>query len=368
MSLRFQPDPADSSALPVPELVDPEAPDASEQEFSASLEEPTPRFVVDEEVAAETEPEAAAPIGGTLPAEGQLEDGPVGPAQPILLGGSEPDPDAWRQEVSARVSNYRAKRKPHVPRYPSLQLRFDPPLPIADRPPMPTASRHSMAVESVAAPIDAEEPTAPPAPAARILEFPRSVIVPPRPLDELAEPVLDRPRILEAPELVPPPPALGGMLIEAPEQPPVDDRRPGIDVPLRSASMSRRLAATAIDGLLVLAALALFGYVFFRMTEFMQPSRAIVAMALALAGIFWAGYQYLLLVYTGTTPGLRLARLKLERFDGSSVPRKLRRWRVFASVLSGLSLGLGYAWSALDEDALCWHDRATHTYMAPNPR
>jgi uncharacterized RDD family membrane protein YckC len=85
----------------------------------------------------------------------------------------------------------------------------------------------------------------------------------------------------------------------------------------------------------------------------------------ALAGIFWVAYQYALVVYTGTTPGLKLARLRLDQFDGSAVPRNLRRWRVLASVLSGLSLGLGYAWCFLDEDELCWHDRITRTYMAP---
>ncbi len=31
---------------------------------------------------------------------------------------------------------------------------------------------------------------------------------------------------------------------------------------------------------------------------------------------------------------------------------------------------MGYAWLFLDEDALCWHDRITHTYLAPrkNPK
>jgi len=43
----------------------------------------------------------------------------------------------------------------------------------------------------------------------------------------------------------------------------------------------------------------------------------------------------------------------------------LRRWRVLASWLSGVSLGMGYAWVLLDEDGLCWHDRITHTYLAP---
>jgi hypothetical protein len=65
---------------------------------------------------------------------------------------------------------------------------------------------------------------------------------------------------------------------------------------------------------------------------------------------------------------LKLAKLQLSCFDGAAVPRKTRRWRVLASVLSALSLALGYAWCFLDEDRLCWHDRITRTYMAPKQR
>jgi hypothetical protein len=43
----------------------------------------------------------------------------------------------------------------------------------------------------------------------------------------------------------------------------------------------------------------------------------------------------------------------------------MRRWRVLGSMLSGISLGMGYAWQFLDEDALCWHERVTKTYLAP---
>jgi len=32
-------------------------------------------------------------------------------------------------------------------------------------------------------------------------------------------------------------------------------------------------------------------------------------------------------------------------------------------VLSCISLGLGFAWAALDEDCLGWHDRITRTYL-----
>jgi len=124
------------------------------------------------------------------------------------------------------------------------------------------------------------------------------------------------------------------------------------------------LSALFDDGIIAVAC-ALFGYIFWKLTAIRPPRFQIVEIAGGLAGVFWAGYQYLLVVYAGTTPGLRLARLELTRFDGSPAGRRLRRWRVLASFLSAISLGMGYAWVFLDEDSLCWHDRITHTYLAP---
>jgi uncharacterized RDD family membrane protein YckC len=71
----------------------------------------------------------------------------------------------------------------------------------------------------------------------------------------------------------------------------------------------------------------------------------------------------LFVVYTGSTPGLRAARLRLAGFDGSPLNRRLRRWRVLASFLSAFSAGLGYLWCVLDQDGLCWHDRITGTHV-----
>jgi uncharacterized RDD family membrane protein YckC len=202
---------------------------------------------------------------------------------------------------------------------------------------------------------------------ARIIPFPRSATAPPTPLEELAEPVPDRPRILEVPEVAPPAPALGGILIEPAEEP-MDSRRPGFEVPLQCAPRLPRLLAATTDGVLVLLATAMFGWIFFKMTATVPPLRQLMVLVLSGLGIGWVAYQYLLLVYTGTTPGLKIAHLRLSRFDGSRVPRRLRRWRVLASVLSGFSFGLGYAWCALDEDQLSWHDRITRTYLAPRTR
>ena len=158
------------------------------------------------------------------------------------------------------------------------------------------------------------------------------------------------------------------LLLLEPAEEPANERRPGFEIPLQAAPMARRVAATAIDAFLVMSAFAAFAYIFFRFTAELPPLAKIAGSGALLIGLMWAAYQYLLLVYSGTTPGLKLAKLELHRFDGSPVPLRLRRWRVLTSVLSGLSLGLGYAWCFLDEDRLCWHDRITRTYMAPKNR
>jgi uncharacterized RDD family membrane protein YckC len=201
---------------------------------------------------------------------------------------------------------------------------------------------------------------------ARIIEFPRSAYAPPVRLNDLADPVLDRPRILEAPEVVPPPPAMGGITIEeaAKAEP---ERRPGIDMPLQPAPLEQHLLAVAIDAAIVLLAGAAFSAIFYELTHIRPALPQLMGCGAGLLGVFWAAYQYLLIVYSGTTPGLRAMKLQLQRFDGNLTSRCLRRWRVLGSMLSGISLGMGYAWQFLDEDGLCWHERVTKTYLAPQP-
>ncbi len=317
---------------------------------------------------------------------------------------NDSDGAAWRQEIAARLDRYHSRRKPRPPRYPSLRLQFEqdaeqtnqpadslaadeavsPPA-LVSRASVPQVSHNALALDRFAEqseaippaaetsladfPASAGQPSSSPisVPTAKIIEFPRSWSPPVRPAEELAEPVITSPRILEVPEFVPPPPALGGITIESAK--PVEvERRPGIDFPLQSASLERRILAAAMDGVLVAAAGFAFGSIFWKITAFRPPRLQLIEMAGGLGALFWSAYQYLLIVYSGTTPGLRLASLQLSRFDGKTANRRLRRWRVLASFLSALSLGMGYTWVFLDEDALCWHDRITHTYLAPKPR
>jgi uncharacterized RDD family membrane protein YckC len=105
--------------------------------------------------------------------------------------------------------------------------------------------------------------------------------------------------------------------------------------------------------------------VFFRITGSAPQWKLGSEVAATLFCVLWPVYQYAFLVFSGTTPGLRLTRLRVHRFDGTPASRNLRRWRVLASLLSCASLGLGYAWCFLDEDQLSWHDRITRTHLAP---
>ena len=361
-------DPAgfDPPAVGPEEYFDPDMPDTSEQEFSASLEAPVerPSFVVDAEPAAEIVGDAATSQGGVekvVPVTaGAAEVSEASTSEESAGGDSSPD---WRDQVSAKVSRYR-ERKPRQDRYPSLSLPLQFEVsPLRDQtrleaaPDAPEEPRTWAESTEVQAPREAPvvmEATA------RVLEFPRPVLLPSRG-EELADPVMARPRIVEAPELLPPPPALGGILIEPLATEEVD-RLPGLDVPLQSSPFSRRLLAGAIDAAVVAVALAAFGYIFFRMNG-VPPIRIAAEMVAALLAVLWPAYQYAFLVFSKTTPGLWVAKLEVTRFDGAPASRSLRRWRVLASLLSCASLGLGYAWCFLDEDQLSWHDRITRTHL-----
>ena len=129
------------------------------------------------------------------------------------------------------------------------------------------------------------------------------------------------------------------------------------------------LAVGLVDGAVVAVSLAAFAALVIRLNLNLNPVRGILPLLAGAAGIvavlLWAAYKYLFVVYTGSTPGLRAARLRLERFDGAPLSRRTRRWRVLTSFLSAFSAGLGYLWCILDQDRLCWHDRITRTRVAP---
>jgi uncharacterized RDD family membrane protein YckC len=320
----------------------------------------------------------------------------------------DPSPDSWRQELALRLERYRTRRKPRAPRYPSLFLPFDAPQTrsrsVSSNDPAQPAQASTdfvffdsasartepsfklRALENSSALRADQDPYQHPDPPglfANVIEFPRSAVIPVFDRYELAEPVIHRPRIVEAPEILPPPPALGGMLME-PAEPQAMDRV--TDVPTDSASLARRALAVLVDGTILSTALAAFAAIFLRLNptqmpvplQFPLPATLrsaitetlpwLAGTAIALTLLWWAAYKYALLVYTGSTPGLRVARLQLVTFSGAPLTRTQRRWRVLASFLSAAAAGLGYLWCLLDQEKLSWHDRITRTYLKSLPK
>ena len=405
-------------------LVEAESSDLSEQQFAASLESSSPqlrpRFIPgppgnhpplpgahresatpaeagirdDTATSCDSEENNAPPFareaddyplsGGQSPAadEGAVEtpnvcsqSAPEAAAGRALSDGSDellPEGPQWRQEVAARLHNYHSRRTRKPPRYPSLALKFDPPVyssvpTSSPEPPRAAAcappSRTEAATAAATVPEELEEPPVLEADANNIIEFPRPLVPPPPRPDELAESMLDLPRILDAPEAVSKQVPLGGIILQPEEASAASD----LELPLQVASLGRRMLAAGLDGALVGTATLMFAAIVDKMATLLPSLHVLLGLGVALPAILWAVFQYVFLVYTASTPGMRLTGLRLSDFDGSAPGRSTRRWRALAMALSAVSLGLGFLWCLLDEDTLCWHDRITRTYLNAGP-
>ena len=314
-------------------------------EVLASQEAPAP--VAEAPMAASEPSPAPSASPSAAPVASSVASGPSipAPAAPFY----RPEDSAWRQEVSSRVDNFRTRRRGRFDPNSSLSLDFDPALEAEDR---PQASPQLQAQPQLN-----EVP--------KVIEFPRAA--PPPVLEELAEPVVEKPRILEAeepseevavPAVAPP---IASIMLE----PVVSETLPAYgqehEALLSLAPASQRIYAGLMDALVVATATGLFGFIFLYMTGAAPTWRMAAGFALFLPAFFWALYQYVFLVHGGTTPGLQMTGLRLTTFDGHPVPRRQRRWRALAMIVSCASLGLGFLWAMVDEDGLGWHDRITRT-------
>jgi uncharacterized RDD family membrane protein YckC len=136
-----------------------------------------------------------------------------------------------------------------------------------------------------------------------------------------------------------------------------------LELPLQVAPFSPRTISALIDAVLVLTGSALFTLVVLTIAKFVPEGKLALALGTMICIFFWSVYQYLFLVYAGITPGMQMAQLELTSFEGCVPGRRTRLQRALASVLSCVSLGMGFLWSLFDEDSLGWHDRITRTYL-----
>ncbi len=350
-------------------LFDPDEYDLSEERFAASLD------ILPEESASATENFGGRPEGDTRSGETEQGSGAIG-------GLAMEDGAMWRQEVASRIESYRARRRRPI-RERSLPLDFERAVnrQVTLGSLSETGEERVPASEFPVAACDESEgrhsdlatrdPDLPRSEAgtqnaelgeSNLIEFPRQAMLPVMPpsSEELAEPVIDRPRILDVSEEVDTTAPLADISI-APEE----DPTAGIEfeLPLQVASMSQRIFAGFADAIVVLVAAAIFVVITLKAGVAAPQAKAGFLLALAVPCLFWAVYEYMFLVYAGSTPGMQVARLDLITFEGLRVRRRTRRARALALVLSTLSLGLGLIWALLDEATLCWHDRITRTYV-----
>jgi uncharacterized RDD family membrane protein YckC len=301
---------------------------------------------------------------------------------------------AWRQEVASRLDSYRIRKKrpaqERSQKY-SMSLDFDPFVPLESRerrtrceerrvpaamrnlPPEPgqvaqeyadedlDEDRMSLSGEPVSDGIvsDASRDTR----EDNVLQFPRSALNPVF-CEELAEPVQQTPRILDVPEefeLAAAP--LVDIGLAPLHDPDACTQALKLELPLPVASTGRRASAGLIDLLIVLGGGILFAGLLMRWGVEFPPSKLGIAIGVAITAVFWMTYEYLFLVCSGDTPGMQVMDLGLSALGSERVSRSSRQWRALGMMFSYFPLGLGVAWALFDEDALCWHDRISHTYL-----
>ncbi len=195
-----------------------------------------------------------------------------------------------------------------------------------------------------------------------VIEFPRV-----QNHHELAEPVSDQLRIFEADEELPPPPPNPLSAIEIAPEEPVHILADELDLPLQTASMEQRVYASAVDGAIMIAAIAVFGVASQFFATSLPMTKPLVASAAICIVLLLGIYYFMALSFSLSTPGMQASGLQLRTFDGEAPSRARLRCRAIATVLSFAALGMGFAWALIDEDRLCWHDRITHTYLTPKP-
>lgn len=129
------------------------------------------------------------------------------------------------------------------------------------------------------------------------------------------------------------------------------------------ASIDRRVMAFAVDFAAVTAGFIGFLVVFVASTPHLPKGLTAIVLAGAVYASLWVLYQMLFFSLSGATAGMLYARIALCTFDDRNPSRTALRRRLAAWWLSCLPLGLGFLWSFLDEDNLCWHDRMTGMYQ-----
>ncbi len=137
------------------------------------------------------------------------------------------------------------------------------------------------------------------------------------------------------------------------------------DLPLKVASFSRRAWAGMIDWTLVGGCACAFVSIFYGIQHELPRGKSALAVSILAVWVMWTIYQLMFLVYSGSTPGMRVMRLGISDFEDRVPDSRTRIKRALALLCTLMSCGIGFFWALLDEDRLGWHDRMTRTFPRP---
>lgn len=133
-------------------------------------------------------------------------------------------------------------------------------------------------------------------------------------------------------------------------------------MPLYVAPGSQRMMAFLVDACCVFTGFLMAVTVAAYASPVLPTGLPAVLASVGTLFAFAIGYQALFFSLSGTTPGMRYARIGLCTFSDENPTRKAMLHRIFALLLAGMPLGLGLLWACMDEENLGWHDRISRMY------
>jgi uncharacterized RDD family membrane protein YckC len=219
------------------------------------------------------------------------------------------------------------------------------------RPPaVATAAASPAGVPPPAPPVEpAPVPIAPLA----VVEAPAVAVPPPAPLDP--------PAPAAAGFIASPPPAYAPRAATPAPLPAPALRPPAIDeTALPRANLLLRLAALALDGVLIGVLLGFLGSIVPRFLHFNDGPGGFLLVLAIYAAVMWT--------LRGTTIGGVVCGLKVVRRDGRALDGTTAFVRALGCFLSMIVAGLGFIWIAFDEEQQAWHDKIAGTIVVRMPK
>ena len=134
-------------------------------------------------------------------------------------------------------------------------------------------------------------------------------------------------------------------------------------VDLRKADVGARLVSYILDIVILFIAAIVLGLIIGGLFIYGAEPRVIGIIEIILIfGVLFGYYTYFF--GKGQTPGMKWAKIKLCRTDGTYPIGYIRGFfRCIGMIISSQVFGLGYLWILVDENKQGWHDKIAGTYV-----